>query len=275
MGSPADERDEQGHDAVAEELVDDPAVLVDRDSGRTVIRLDQAVELRSRGSLRQAGRAADVGEDHADRDLGAAGLTCHLAETDLAQRWVVGHRAVPEEARERPTDAMERGCADLAARRRRDVAPSRSHLEQRGIRPGQEPSPQRGRRIFVAHLVAHGSDGSPSTLERQTDVACQPSTSTTSRVRGPWTPSTRCSSMSLVADGPLIHVCGRVGSRRASASGTLPTTWSAITTHTWRSGRRLIARRPWSGPASRTIVPVSAIAIAQPVTTPSRPSRFA
>ena len=32
--------------------------------------------------------------------------------------------------------------------------------------------------------------------------------------------------MSLVADGPLIHVCGRVGSRRAMASGTEPTTWS-------------------------------------------------
>ena len=44
----------------------------------------------------------------------------------------------------------------------------------------------------------------------------------TSSRRGPWTPSMRWSSMSLVADGPLIHVCGRVGSRRTSASGTLP-----------------------------------------------------
>ena len=34
-----------------------------------------------------------------------------------------------------------------------------------------------------------------------------------SRVRGPWTPSTRLSSMSLVALGPLIMVNGRVGSR--------------------------------------------------------------
>ena len=101
----------------------------------------------------------------------------------------------------------------------------------------------------------------------------QPSTRITSRRRGPWTPSTRWSSMSLVADGPLIQVCGRVGSRRASASGTEPTTWSVRTTHTWRSGSRLSARRPWSGPASRTIVPVSAIPTAQPVMTPSRPSR--
>jgi len=34
-------------------------------------------------------------------------------------------------------------------------------------------------------------------------------TMTTTRVRGPWTPSTRCSSMSLVALGPLIQVSGR------------------------------------------------------------------
>ena len=54
--------------------------------------------------------------------------------------------------------------------------------------------------------------------------------------------------MSLVADGPLIHVSGRVGSRRASASGTLPTTWFARTTQTCRSGSRLSARRPWPGP---------------------------
>ena len=42
----------------------------------------------------------------------------------------------------------------------------------------------------------------------------------TSRVRGPCTPSTRSSSMSLVADGPLIQVSGRPGSSRARASGT-------------------------------------------------------
>ena len=44
--------------------------------------------------------------------------------------------------------------------------------------------------------------------------------------RGPCTPSTRLSSMSLVADGPLIQVCGRRGSSRATASGTSATTWS-------------------------------------------------
>ena len=46
----------------------------------------------------------------------------------------------------------------------------------------------------------------------------------TSRTRGPCTPSTRFSSMSLVADGPEINVRGRAGSSRSSASGTSATT---------------------------------------------------
>ena len=56
----------------------------------------------------------------------------------------------------------------------------------------------------------------------------QSATRTTCRRRGPCTPSTRLSSMSLVAEGPLIQVCGRCGSRRARASGTSGTTWSLV-----------------------------------------------
>ena len=46
------------------------------------------------------------------------------------------------------------------------------------------------------------------------------------RFLGPCTPSTRSSSMSLVADGPEMKVCGRPGSSRAMACGT-GRTWSA------------------------------------------------
>src|SRR5208337_1558630 len=61
-------------------------------------------------------------------------------------------------------------------------------------------------------------------------------TRSTSRVRGPWTPSTRLSSMSEVAEGPEMNVIGRVVSpaamcRPATASGTSPTTWSSRMTH--------------------------------------------
>ena len=62
------------------------------------------------------------------------------------------------------------------------------------------------------------------------------------------------------------------GSSSATASGTSATTWSARTTHTCRSGTRLIARRPWSGPWSSTMVPVSAMPTRAAVTTASMPS---
>ena len=52
--------------------------------------------------------------------------------------------------------------------------------------------------------------------------ARQPATMTCRR-RGPCTPSTRSSSMSLVADGPLTQVVGRCGSSRPNASGTSAT----------------------------------------------------
>ncbi len=44
----------------------------------------------------------------------------------------------------------------------------------------------------------------------------------TSRVRGPCTPSTRSSSISLVADGPLIQVSGRPGCQPGDGLGHQP-----------------------------------------------------
>ncbi len=64
------------------------------------------------------------------------------------------------------------------------------------------------------------------------DAASQDgSTMMTSSVRGPCTPSTRSNSMSTVADGPLIQVCGRSGRNRVIASGRRATTWLARTMH--------------------------------------------
>ena len=66
--------------------------------------------------------------------------------------------------------------------------------------------------------------------------ARQPATTTATRVRGPCTPTTRSSSMSLVADGPVTMVMG-TPERAASAtpatpSGSTSTTWSSRTTQT-------------------------------------------
>ena len=98
------------------------------------------------------------------------------------------------------------------------------------------------------------------------------STITTSR-RGPWTPSTRCSSMSDVAEGPETSTIGRPPAASASScrmsSGTVSTICSSRTTQTCRSGSRVSARRPWPGPPSKASVPVAAHAAAHVVTTPS------
>src|SRR6266568_8526557 len=59
------------------------------------------------------------------------------------------------------------------------------------------------------------------------------------RLRGPCTPSTRMSSMSLVAEGPEMRVCGRAGSSRANASGRSAATWADWTTTRWKSGTRV------------------------------------
>lgn len=78
----------------------------------------------------------------------------------------------------------------------------------------------------TACLGVTGSNPAEGTIEehiqRPARVAGPPAMMTSS-VRGPWTPATRMSSMSLVALGPLIHVCGRVGTTAATPSGTAAT----------------------------------------------------
>ena len=182
------------------------------------------MELGRRGSLRQGGRAADIGEDDADRDLGATGLRAILPKQTLHSAGLLGIGPCQNETRECPTDAMERGRADLAPWRRRDVAPPRTHLEERRIRPGQEPSPQRGRRIFVAHLIAHGR---MVVARRRNARRCGRSVLDEHDVKG---------ARAVDALDPLeldVARRGRAadpglgpgGIEAASASGTVPTTW--------------------------------------------------
>ena len=77
--------------------------------------------------------------------------------------------------------------------------------------------------------------------------------------------------MSEVAEGPAIHVVGRVGfsPSTATASGTVALTSEALSTTTWVSGTREIARLPMSGAPSSMIVPERATATREAVTTAS------
>ena len=139
--------------------------------------------------------------------------------------------------------------------------------DQGRVRPNRDPQPREG---------APTSRGRRRLLFAVVGPARSSATSMTSSRRGPCTPSTRCSSMSLVALGPLIQVSGDRGSRRVRASGTPATTCSARTTTTWWSGIRDSARLPCPAPPSSTIVPVSAIATAHSVKTlPMRSSSAA
>ena len=96
----------------------------------------------------------------------------------------------------------------------------------------------------------------------------------TIRLRGPWTPSTRSSSMSEVADGPETSVIGAccVGDRgrdRGERLGDLADDLLGVDHADVVVGHQRQRAAPLSGPPSSTIVPVSAIAAAQPVSAPS------
>src|SRR3954470_6017345 len=86
--------------------------------------------------------------------------------------------------------------------------------------------------------AADGGDFRPTgVLARESRAPLHGVTTRMSSLRGPWTPSTRSSSMSDVADGPDTNVIGRpsraAGSSAAMASGTDATIWLASTTQTW------------------------------------------
>ena len=110
-------------------------------------------------------------------------------------------------------------------------------VEGRARRPRPRRAPHDRQGAAAAHRGAVLEPGHVPALPGQEDGAVRGRRgyehTMTSRVRGPWTPSTRSSSMSLVALGPLIQVWGREGSRRATAWGTPPTTWAAVTTTRW------------------------------------------
>ena len=121
-------------------------------------------------------------------------------------------------------------------------------------------------RLFSPHLVQRESTGR----------ACPPSARRSRRAcagRGrPRRGRARCRTSPRAGDEHDRAPRGGGGSSAATSSGTVSTIWSARTTQTWRSGTSVSARRPCPGPPSSAIVPVSAHAAAQVVSTPSSAS---
>ncbi len=110
-----------------------------------------------------------------------------------------------------------------------DGWPLRRAVERFQTRPTTKRWADRYRTLGPAGMI----DASSRPARSHQRVQSPEPTSRTSRVRGPCTPSTRSSSMSLVAEGPLIQVSGSDGSNSRTACGTPSTTWSARTTHRW------------------------------------------
>jgi len=103
----------------------------------------------------------------------------------------------------------------------------RTRSQQIYLSRGQLAHRQNSNPTLAADLYCRAGFGSSKSLKPHKAQSC---TSSTSRKRGPWTPLMRVISMSAVADGPEKNVTGRVGSRRAKASGKVSTTCAASTT---------------------------------------------
>ncbi len=172
-----------------------------------------------------------------DWAIGARGATATMARdhAEIARmiRELDDIRSVADRGPVRPVDERHgRGPSALGKRVEQGRPPG---IRQLGPVARLELGP--ARRVVFGWAWLRGQ---AARLERgfpKPPAAGQPcrgrSTMTTSSVRGPWTPSIRLSSMSLVADGPLIQVSGRVGRSWARASGTVPAIRPASTTQRW------------------------------------------
>ena len=148
------------------------------------------------------------------------------------------------------------GHAECAHDRRRSASCSSAGVRRPGGAPRPAPRPTRRRT----------GPRSPATKWPRRPVGHSPA------------PPPGCADRAPPRPGPARCRWSRTGRRSRSTGGPgravrVPaarrtTTWSGTrTTQMWWSGTSVIRRRPWSGPPSSTIVPVSATATAQPVTT--------
>jgi len=138
-------RNEEGDCLVADELVHDPVPAVDGPRGRAPETRQKRAELARRQTLRQRGRAADVGEERRDLHLGPArmlvrGLDAPGAEPPVERRGLASHQADEKVAR-----LSERRVTELAAWLGGDLLPERLDSPQTGNFPVQDPAPLFGR----------------------------------------------------------------------------------------------------------------------------------
>src|SRR5688500_1309845 len=133
--------DEEGHDPVAQQLVDEPVWLPDGVARDAHVLVDGGGVFSRRHRLGKAGRAADVREESRDLNLGATGVLLGLTEATVAQlrvRWIT---AVPEEAHDRAAETALRCETHFAPRIRWDVAEHLSFSKHVRVLAHEDHSP--------------------------------------------------------------------------------------------------------------------------------------
>jgi hypothetical protein len=115
---PADSAEEQPDDLIAYDFVDDAVMGNDRIRCQSIEPVEEGVKVGRAHSFPDACRAADIGEQQGDRDLYPRHLTfAKLRYASPAQSWISWGLPEPCGPEDEATQAGERSCADLAARR--------------------------------------------------------------------------------------------------------------------------------------------------------------
>jgi hypothetical protein len=107
----AQEREEHRDQLVADELVDEAVVVEDHRRGGVVEAVHELAEVGGRHPLGERRRAADVGEEHGDLDLGAAVIAGHEHEARPAPVRILLRRPLPDHSHQRRADTGERSRA--------------------------------------------------------------------------------------------------------------------------------------------------------------------
>ena len=149
---------EQGDDLVADELVDDCVVLDEHPRRDVIEAVQQAPKRAGADPLRDGGRAADVGEQEAGLDLGAALARLQDAEAERAVGRVLLPALPAQEVHQRAAQAAKWCRAHLAARLAGDVLEPRARARKTRVGPEQERPP---------HLLARSRSRRPLEIGRQ------------------------------------------------------------------------------------------------------------
>src|SRR5215218_5485251 len=95
----------------------------DRIRCQAIEAVEEGMEVRRTHSFSQGCRAADIGEQHGDRDLHPRQLAfAKVGYASRAKSWIAGGLPVPRVPEDEATQPAERRCAQLAAWRGRDAS---------------------------------------------------------------------------------------------------------------------------------------------------------